>query len=607
MSSSIHFEEEEYSASFSGPALMRLLKLVLNYRKFVAGYFIGVVGLVAMEGTHIYLGKRILDEGVIPGDFAHVQQLLILWAFISVAVAGFVALFIFCAGSVGQAINYDLRKAMFGRLQELSLSYYDRTPVGWIMARATSDSRRVSELVSFGFLDFFWGAASVVVFLGFMAWLNWRLALVMVLIVPVMVGVALLFQKHILGHWREVRRLNSRITGSYAESIQGVRVTKSLVREVPNLEEFSGLATNMYSASYKAAWLSALFLPVVQVVAAVAVSAVIYIGGNQYAQGFMTIGSIQAFIQYLFWMLFPIQEMARVYAQIQQAVASGERIFSLIDSIPEIQDQPGAKDQVSLRGDIEFKHIHFAYEPTNPVLKDFSLHVREGETIALVGPTGAGKSTVVNLLCRFYEPQTGTIEIAGNEVRSMTLHALHSRIGMVLQTPYLFSGSLVENLRYGRLEATDHEVREAAELVGADEFIRNFQDGYDTEVGEGGSLLSVGQKQLISMARAVLAKPDIFIMDEATSSVDTITEAKIQAAMQTLLFSTTSFVIAHRLSTIRNADKILVIRNGGISEMGNHAELIQARGYYYDLYRKQYRDEASRDTDPFFGSKLTYA
>ncbi len=607
MSSSIHFEEEEYSASFSGPALMRLLKLVLNYRKFVAGYFIGVVGLVAMEGTHIYLGKRILDEGVIPGDFAHVQQLLILWAFISVGVAGFVALFIFCAGSVGQAINYDLRKAMFGRLQELSLSYYDRTPVGWIMARATSDSRRVSELVSFGFLDFFWGAASVVVFLGFMAWLNWRLALVMLLIVPVMVGVALLFQKHILGHWREVRRLNSRITGSYAESIQGVRVTKSLVREAPNLEEFSGLATNMYSASYKAAWLSALFLPVVQVVAAVAVSAVIYIGGNQYAQGFMTIGSIQAFIQYLFWMLFPIQEMARVYAQIQQAVASGERIFSLIDSIPEIQDQPGAKDQVSLRGDIEFKHIHFAYEPTNPVLKDFSLHVREGETIALVGPTGAGKSTVVNLLCRFYEPQTGTIEIAGNEVRSMTLHALHSRIGMVLQTPYLFSGSLVENLRYGRLEATDHEVREAAELVGADEFIRNFQDGYDTEVGEGGSLLSVGQKQLISLARAVLAKPDIFIMDEATSSVDTITEAKIQAAMQTLLFSTTSFVIAHRLSTIRNADKILVIRNGGISEMGNHSELIQARGYYYDLYRKQYRDEASRDTDPFFGSKLTYA
>ncbi len=607
MSAGLYVEEEEFSASFSGPALMRLLKLVLNYRGYVAGYVVGVIGLVAMEGIHIYLGKRILDEGVIPGDFAHVQQLLILWGLVSVALAGFVALFIFCAGSVGQAINYDLRKAMFGRLQELSLSYYDKTPVGWIMARATSDSRRVSELVSFGFLDFFWGATSVVVFLGFMMWLNWRLALVMLFIVPVMVGAALLFQKHILGQWREVRRLNSRITGSYAESIQGVRVTKSLGREQANLTEFSGLATEMYSASYKAAWLSALFLPVIQVIAAVAVSAVIYVGGQQYAQGFMTVGAIQAFIQYLFWMLFPIQEMARVYAQIQQAVASGERIFALIDSIPEIQDQPGAKTQVSLRGDIEFKHIHFAYEPSNPVLTNFTLHVEEGETVALVGPTGAGKSTVVNLLCRFYEPQTGLIEIAGQEVRSMTLHALHSRIGMVLQTPYLFSGSLTENLRYGRLEATDAEVREAAELVGADEFIRHFPQGYDTDVGEGGALLSVGQKQLISMARAVLAHPDIFIMDEATSSVDTLTEAKIQAAMQTLLSSTTSFVIAHRLSTIRNADKILVIRNGGISEMGNHANLIRARGYYYDLYRKQYRDEASRDTDPFFGSKLTYA
>ena len=606
MSSSTYIEEEEYSSSFSGPALGRLLKLVLNYRNYVAGYFIGVIGLVAMEGTHIYLGKRILDEGVIPGDFAQVQQLLILWTLVSIAMAGFVAVFIFCAGSVGQAINYDLRKAMFGRLQELSLSYYDKTPIGWIMARATSDSRRVSELVSFGFLDFFWGATSVVVFLGFMMWMNWRLALVMLLMVPLMVGVALLFQKHILGQWREVRQLNSRITGSYAESIQGVRVTKSLVREGPNLEEFSGLSTRMYSSSYKAAWLSALFLPVVQVIAALAVSAVIYVGGNQYSQGFMTIGSIQAFIQYLFWMLFPIQEMARVYAQIQQAVASGERIFSLIDSVPEIQDQPGARAQVSLRGDIEFKNINFAYEPSNPVLKDFTLHVNEGETVALVGPTGAGKTTVVNLLCRFYEPQSGAIEIAGHDVRNLTLNALHSRIGMVLQTPYLFSGSLLENLRYGRLDATDTEVREAAELVGADEFIRNFQDSYETNVGEGGSLLSVGQKQLISMARAVLANPDIFVMDEATSSVDTITEARIQAAMRTLLYSTTSFVIAHRLSTIRNADKILVIRNGGISEMGSHATLIRARGYYYDLYRKQYRDEASRGTDPFFGSKLTY-
>ena len=606
MTGSDRFEEEEFAASLSGPALWRLLKLVFNYRRYVTGYLAGVVGLVLMEGTHIYLGKRILDEGVLVGDFARVRNLLLLWGLVSLALALFVALFIFCAGAMGHAINYDLRKTMFGRLQELSLSYYDRTPVGWIMARATSDARRVSELVSFGFLDFFWGAMSVLVFLGFMLALNWRLALVMLLIVPLMIGAALTFQKRILGHWRAVRRLNSRLTGAYAEGIQGVRVTKALGREEANRAEFSGLATRMYSASYRAAWLSALFLPVVQVIAALAVSAIIQVGGAQFQQGQMTVGSIQAFIQYIFWMLFPIQEMARVYAQIQQAVASGERIFSLIDALPEIRDQPGAADRVSLRGAIEFEGVNFAYEPGRPVLRDFSLRVAEGETIALVGPTGAGKSTVVNLLCRFYEPQAGAIRIRGRDVREMTLQALHSRIGMVLQAPYLFAGTLRENLRYGQLDATDAEVQAAAELAGAADFIQAFAQGYDTDAGEGGSRLSAGQKQLISLARAILARPDIFIMDEATSAVDTVTEAQIQQGMQALLATTTSFVIAHRLSTIRHADRILVIKDGGIAEMGRHAELIRAQGYYYDLYRKQFRAEAGQEADPFFGSRLLH-
>lgn len=601
------FEEEEFSAAFSGPALWRLLRLVFNYRRYVFGYLAGVIGLVLMEGTHIYLGKRILDEGVMAGDFGRVQHLMLWWALVSLALALFVALFIFCAGSLGHAINYDLRKTMFGRLQELSLSYYDRTPVGWIMARTTSDSRRVSELVSFGFLDFFWGAMSVLAFLGFMLALNWRLALVMLLIAPAMAGAALAFQKHILGHWRAVRRLNARLTGAYAEGIQGVRVTKSLAREDANLAEFSGLATRMYSSSYKAAWLSALFLPVVQVIAAAAVSVILQVGGLQFQQGHMTVGSIQAFIQYIFWMLFPIQEMARVYAQIQQAVASGERIFSLLDAIPEIRNRPGAAPRASLRGPVEFQAVNFAYEPGPPVLRDFTLRVAAGETVALVGPTGAGKSTVVNLLCRFYEPQSGSIRIQGQDIQALTLQALHSRIGMVLQAPYLFAGTVRENLRYGRLEATDAEVYAAAALAGADAFIQAFENGYDTDVGEGGARLSVGQKQLISLARALLAQPDIFIMDEATSSVDALTEAQIQTGMQALLETTTSFVIAHRLSTIRNADRILVIQDGGIAEMGRHEELIQRQGYYYDLYRKQFRAEASQEADPFFGSRLLHA
>ena len=475
------------------------------------------------------------------------------------------------------------------------------------MARATSDSRRVSELVSFGFLDMLWGSMSILVFLGFMTAISWRLALVMLAVVPVMVGSALLFQKHILGHWRDVRRLNSRITGHYAESIHGVRVTKSLGREDSNLAEFAELATGMYRSSFRAAWLSAAFLPVVQILAAVAVALIIQVGGLQFQTGMITLGGIQAFIQYIFWMLFPIQEMARVYAQLQQAVASAERIFSLIDSLPEVQDQPGAMEEHSLRGTIEFDAVDFAYEPDNPILQGFNLRVEEGETIALVGPTGAGKSTVVNLLCRFYEPQGGRIRINGQDLRGMTLHALHSRIGMVLQSPYLFSGSVMDNLRYGRLDATDAEVWYAAELAGATDFIDAFEDGYATDVGEGGSLLSAGQKQLISLARAILARPDIFIMDEATSSVDTMTEARIQQGMEQLLETTTSFVIAHRLSTIRNADRILVIKDGGIAEMGSHQELIRAGGYYHDLYRRQFRDEKSRTADPFFGSRLVHA
>ena len=601
------YEEEEYSAALSGAALLRLLRLTLNYRGYLAGYLVGVIGMVLAEGAHIYLGKRILDEGVLAGDLGEVKSLLWLWAGVAVLLAGCVALFIFCAGSVGQAMNYDLRKTMFGRLQELSLAYYDRTPVGWIMARATSDSRRVSELVSFGFLDMFWGTMSILVFLGFMAAISWRLALVMLAIVPVMVGSALLFQKHILGNWRDVRRLNSRITGHYAESIHGVRVTKSLGREDSNLAEFAELATGMYRSSFRAAWLSAAFLPVVQVLAAVAVALIIQVGGLQFQTGMITLGGIQAFIQYIFWMLFPIQEMARVYAQLQQAVASAERIFSLIDSLPEVQDQPGAMEEHSLRGTIEFDAVDFAYEPDNPILQGFNLRVEEGETIALVGPTGAGKSTVVNLLCRFYEPQDGSIRINGQDLRGMTLHALHSRIGMVLQSPYLFSGSVMDNLRYGRLDATDAEVWYAAELAGASDFIDTFEESYDTDVGEGGSLLSAGQKQLISLARAILARPDIFIMDEATSSVDTMTEARIQQGMEQLLETTTSFVIAHRLSTIRNADRILVIKDGGIAEMGSHQELIRAGGYYHDLYRRQFRDEKSRTADPFFGSRLVHA
>ena len=347
----------------------------------------------------------------------------------------------------------------------------------------------------------------------------------------------------------------------------------------------------MYRSSYRAAWLSALFLPTVQIIAALALGLIVGYGGQQITVGAMTIGGIQAFVSYLTFMMWPVQDLARVYAEMQHSIASAERIFKLIDTPPEVHDRSDAVEAQTLMGEIEFEGVDFFYEERKPVLTDFSLKVRAGEMIALVGPTGGGKSTIVNLLCRFYEPRKGTIRINGRDYMDYTLASIHSRIGIVLQTPHLFSGSVRDNICYGRLNATDEEVTDAAKIAGAHDFIVTLEKGYDHNVGEGGNLLSVGQKQLISLARAVLARPELFIMDEATSSVDTLTEALIQRGMEALMRGRTSFVIAHRLSTIRKANRIVVIENGKIAEQGSHADLLKQRGHYYRLYTQQFRHE----------------
>jgi ATP-binding cassette subfamily B protein len=489
---------------------------------------------------------------------------------------------------------------MFNHLQELSLSYYSKTPVGWIMSRVGSDSSRISELITWGMIDLTWGTLNLTISLVFMFIINWQLALVMLFIIPSLVIIATLFKRKILVEFRRARKLNSKLTGVYNENITGVRVVKALTREEKNLEEFDEMASSLYRAAYRAAWLSALFLPAVQLVGALGLGAIIWYGGWQIEVGTMTVGSLQAFISYLTFMLFPIQELARVYAEMQNSVASAERVFSLIDAEPEIVDRPHAFDPGTIKGDIKFEDVDFYYDADKPVLTDFNLTVKQGETIALVGPTGGGKSSIVNLVCRFYEPKAGFIRIGGIDYTSFTLHAIQSRIGMVLQTPHLFSGTIRDNIRYGRLDATDEEVEEAARLAHAHEFIMAMTKGYEEEVGEGGNLLSTGQKQLISLARAVLAQPEIFIMDEATSSVDTLTEALIQRGMEMLMKGRTSFIIAHRLSTIKKANRILVIENGRITEMGTHEELIRARGHYHSLYTKQFQKETQQEIDELF-------
>lgn len=585
------FEEEDFTTRFNGRVVLRILHQVVPYWHWVLGFVLLIAVTSVGDSYFTYLGKQIIDEGIVKHNPARLARLLAMYGGLAVFQALAVFGFIYLTGMLGERVQYDLRRKLFNHLQTLSFSYFDKTPVGWIMSRVTSDSERIVELVTWGLVDVTWAVLNIVTSLTFMAFINWRLALIVAGIVPVMLVIAFYFRQRILVQYRDVRKLNSMITGAYNESITGVRVVKALVRERQNLAEFTEHASAMYQAAYRAAWLSALFLPVVQIVGAVGVGAVVWYGGLQSRVAGITVGGIQAFLSYLMFILWPIQDIARFYAEMQRSVASAERVFALIDAEPDVVDREDAVEVEAVRGEVEFGGVTFRYEEGKDVLVDFNLHVAPGEHVAIVGPTGGGKSTIVNLICRFYEPSAGVIRIDGRDYTELTQRALQSRIGMVLQTPHLFSGSIRDNIRYGRLDATEAEVVQAAKVAHAHEFIVELEKGYDEDVGEAGNLLSVGQKQLISIARAVLADPDILILDEATSSVDTLTEARIQQGMEAVMAGRTSFVIAHRLSTIKRADRILVIQKGRIVEMGTHNELIRTRGHYYDLYTRQFRRE----------------
>lgn len=603
------FQEEEFSTTFNGRTILRILAQLKPHWAWVLGFLAMITAVSVLDSYFTYLNKEIIDRGVATGDISVVGEIMVPYGLLLLAQAVGVFSFIYLTGVLGERVRYDLRKKMFNHLQNLSLSYYNRTPVGWIISRVTSDSDRVAELVTWGMLDTTWGIMNIITAGFFMVLINWRLALVVGAAIPVLVVVASWFQKKIIKEYRQVRKINSKITGAYNENITGVRVVKSLGREEANLSEFGGLTGEMYKAGFRAAWLSAMFLPVVQLITAFALGGIIWYGGLETQAGGMTIGGISAFVSYITFMLFPIQEMARVYAELQHAIASAERIFSMIDAVPTVVDIEGARDPGTLRGEVRFENVHFAYDdaPEEAILDEFDLSIKPGETIALVGPTGGGKSTIVNLLCRFFEPTRGQVLINGTDYKQFTLQSIQSRIGVVLQTPHLFSGSVRENIRYGRLAASNEEIEAAAKLAGAHDFIVELDKGYAAEVGEGGNLLSVGQKQLISLARAVLANPEIFVMDEATSSVDTLTEALIQRGMETMMKGRTSIIIAHRLSTIKRADRILVIEGGNITESGSHAELLRKGGHYYNLYTQQFRDELTREQDPFIAGRLATA
>ncbi|MCI8878929.1 MAG: ABC transporter ATP-binding protein [Oscillospiraceae bacterium] len=524
-----------------------------------------------------------------------------------VIIQGFcVFLFVRGAGRLEMDMSFDIRQEAFSHLQQLSFSYYDTTSVGWLMARLGSDVARLSEMIAWSVVDVMWAlffAVGVVVVLLAM---NVQLGLLVLAITPVLAVLCMYFQRRILRQQRIVRKANSRITGAFNEGVMGAVTNKTLAREEAAQTEFEAVTGELHTAAVRAATLSAVFMPLVVNLGAVATALALWRGGLLTFAGVMDLGTLAAFISYTTQLFDPIQSLARILAEMQAAQASAERVIDLLDTRSDVQDSPeviarygdlfhGKRENwPDIQGRVEFKDVTFRYKTGEEVLRDFSLTVEPGENIALVGETGAGKTTIVNLVCRFYEPTEGEVRIDGTDYRRRSQLWLQSSLGYVLQSPHLFSGTVAENLRFAKPDATDEEIREAARMVHAEEFILNLPKGYDTQVGEGGGKLSTGQKQLLSLARVLLADPRIFVLDEATSSIDTETEALIQDAVQTVLAGRTSFVVAHRLSTIRSADRILVIHDGRIQESGTHEELMALRGEYYSLYTHQYRREATQ-------------
>ena len=502
----------------------------------------------------------------------------------------------------------SLRNTVFIHLQKLSLSYYNKTPVGYLMARTNSDTSRIGDLVAWGLIDFTWSVFYCVGAIIAMFVVHWKMALITCATIPIMGLITWLFQKRILTVTRVIRKLNSKMTGAMNEGITGAKTVKVITSEKQSLAEYSAITSEYRRNANHMARLRSTFVPLTLFVGSLATAAVLSYGGYEIIFLGAELSVLAIFLQYAGGFFWPIQNIARILTEIVTTQANVERVNSLLDQSPDIIDKqevlekygdvfaPKKENWESIKGDVEFRDVTFSYPGYHKkILENFNLTIPSGTYVAIVGETGAGKSTLVNLICRFFEPTSGNILIDGTDYRERSQHWLHSAFGYVLQSPHLFSGTIRENIRYGRLDATDEEIENAAAIVHADKVIVKMEKGFDTEAGEGGDKLSTGEKQLISFARAVLADPRIFILDEATSSVDTEMEMLLQEAIHTLLKDRTSFVIAHRLSTIRGANVILVVDEGKIIERGNHQELMNRHGAYYKLYTQQFEKETEEE------------
>lgn len=600
------YEEQEYTKPFQFKIWAKMLPYFKPYKKYFLITFSLNILLAGVDVLVPLFQSYAIDHFIIPDSLKGIHAFALVYVAVIVAQTISVYLSVHAATTIEMNIGKDLKWAQFKHLQTLSFSYYNTTPVGYIHARVMSDTLRIAGMIAWGLVDMFWALIYVVGVFGIMFFLNARLAFLLLLIVPCIAVLTVFFQNRIL-HWnRKVRKINSQITNAYNEGITGVKTSKSMVIEKENEQAFFKITEDMKYAGCRAAKLNAIFIPTILFFSSVASALVLSRGGYMVQKDLIQLGTLSVFISYAVVIFEPIQQLARLLADLISCQANIERVMDLLSQEPNVVDsrevqekygdnfQPRKENWEKIRGDIVFEDVSFRYpDGKEYVLEHFNLHVPAGMNVAIVGETGAGKSTLVNLAGRFFEPTGGRILIDGVDYRERSQLWLHSQIGYVLQNPHLFSGTVKENIRYGRLDATDEEIIQAARSVSADVVVNKLEKGYDSDVGESGGRLSTGEKQLLSFARAILADPAIFVLDEATSSIDTGTEQLIQKATEKLLKGHTSFVIAHRLSTIRNADLILVVKDGKIIEQGTHKELLAEKGYYHDLYYMQFEEEAA--------------
>jgi ATP-binding cassette subfamily B multidrug efflux pump len=536
-----------------------------------------------------YLISLAIDHGLIAGD-----KIYLVSSVIAITVIYLVQWFsnkyrMHFMNVIGQRVIYDLRQHLFSHIQKLSFRFFDKRSAGSILVRVTNDINSLQDLLTNGvvnsLIDFVLLAGIIIVLL----FLNVKLALAIILTVPLMFFVSTSLRKKIRMGWQVVRIKHSRINSHLNESLQGMKVTQSFTQEKENFKYFDEMNKDLMASWNKASTLNQSLTPIIEITGAVGYCVLFWYGAHLIGAGEMTIGVFFAFASYLGFFWAPINRLGLLYSQLLIAMSSSERIFEFIDEKPTVVEKADSKELPIIKGRIHFDQIVFEYERGRPALRGIDLKVDAGQSIALVGHTGSGKSTVINLLCRFYDPVEGRVLIDGYDIRDVTLQSLRSQVGIVMQDTFIFSGTIRENIRFGRLDATDEEVEQAAKAVDAHSFIMNLQDGYETEVEERGNVLSMGERQLLSFARTLLANPRVLILDEATASIDTETELKIQEALKKLLAGRTSFIIAHRLSTIRSADKIVVMDHGRIMEIGNHEELMKKEGIYFGLIQAQYR------------------